>query len=191
MDPPIVYIEKEPFLSMLLAAVDPFKKECYGYIFGKKPSRKNNRYLVTNVQIIQSVVRPKEFTEIDHMKRSKKRMFEIFRAYPGLYPLVGDFHSHPEYGPDPRSVELSDFDISDMAESRWCEITCVTRISSRSRERLGWIIKTDGGARGSYGDYVVDINAYRLIQKDGNLISESLKINSPALKYLNKANNCT
>lgn len=189
MDPPVVHVEKEPFEQMLLAAVDPFKKECFGYIFGKKPSRTGNEYVVSKIQIVQSVIRPHKFTEVEHMKRSKKRMFDIFRAYPKLYPLMGDFHSHPEYGSDQRSVELSVHDIQDMSVSSWCEIAFVVRISSRSTERLEWISKSGGGVRGSFGDYVVDINVYRLTENNGSFVPESLQIISPAIKALNRENN--
>ena len=116
-------------------------------------------------------------------------MFDIFRAYPNIYPLIGDFHSHPEYGSDQRSFELSDHDIKDMSISSWCEIAFVIRISSRSKERLEWISKSDGGVRGSYGDYVIDINVYRLIKNGGKLVPESLQITSPGIKSLNRENN--
>lgn len=194
MDPPVVYIEKEPFKHMLLAAVDVFKKECFGYVFGRKPTRINNRYRVTDVIVLQSVIRGKDsrarkFTEIDHMKRSRQRMFEIFDSYSRLYPLLGDFHSHPEYGTDPRSVELSDRDIMDMKDASWCKIAFVIRISTRTKERLEWYQKQDGGVRGSFGCYVVDVNVYRLIKDNGDRIPQSLVIISPAIKALNRANN--
>ncbi len=115
-------------------------------------------------------------------------MYRIFELYPNLYPLIGDFHSHTEYGPNPGSVELSNTDIQGMLDEPEMELAFVIRISSRNRERLDWISKPDGGLRGSYGDYVIDVNVYRLLKDKDIFIPESLSIETPAMKMLNRFN---
>ncbi len=186
MDPPFVYIEEEPLSEMLRSAVDTFRRECYGHIFGKKPSRTRNSYIVNCAGQINSTSSRNK--EVDHKKRSKKRVHKIYSQYPSLYPLIGDFHSHAQWGSYYRSVELSDTDIKGMTEEKWCEIAFVIRISSRSKERLEWVSKTDGGIRGTFGDYIVDVNVYRLIEDGVDLIPQSLQIISSAIKVLNKEN---
>jgi len=188
MNPPTVYIETKPLLNMLLAAVDTFKMECFGYICGKKPTRKNNMYVIDNVNVIQSTTK-RANTEVKISKSCYKRLCKISSKYPSLYPEIGYFHSHPEWGSAPGSHEMSDGDVEEMANSN-SEIGIIIKISSRKRERLDWVSKIDGGIRGSYGDYVVDINVYRLIKRENQNIPESLQIIAPTvIKKLNRANN--
>jgi len=187
MDPPIVYIEREPFLDMLIAAVDTFKRECFGYFFGSKPTKKKNTFLIKNAIAVQGTIK-RANTEVRISKACHQRLVRIFSKYPGLYPAIGYFHSHPEWGSIPGSHEMSDYDIVKMSNSN-SEIAIILKISSRKRERLDWVSKADGGVRGSYGDYVVDFNVYRLITENSHRISESLQIIAPStLKDLNKAN---
>ena len=81
---------------------------------------------------------------------------------------------------------MSDDDIKKMACSD-SEISIIIKILSRKRERLEWVNKSDRGIKGSYGDYVIDMNVYR-IQKD-QTIPESLQIVTPAaIKALNREN---
>ncbi len=187
MDPPIVYIEREPFLDMLMAAVDTFRKECFGYFFGSKPTKNKNAFLIKNAIAIQNTIK-RANTEVKVSKGCGQRLDGIFSKYPGLYPAIGYFHSHPEWGSIPGSHEMSDDDILEMSNSD-SEIAVVLKISSRKRERLDWISKPDGGVRGSYGDYIVDFNVYRLIIEDNQKIPESLQVIAlSVLKDLNKAN---
>lgn len=187
MDPPTVYIEKKPLLNMLFAAADTFKRECFGYLCGRKPTRKKNMYVIDNINVIQSTVK-RANTEVKISKDCYKRLCKISSKYPNLYPDIGYFHSHPEWGSIPGSHEMSDDDIKEMANSN-SEVGIIIKISSRKRERLDWVSKVDGGIRGSYGDYVVDINIYRLIKRKDQNTPESLQIIAPtAIKALNRAN---
>lgn len=188
MDPPVVYIEREPFLDMLIAAVDTFRRECFGYFFGSKPTRDNNIFLIKNAIAVQSTIK-RVNTEVRISKGCHRRLGRIFSKYSSLYPAIGYFHSHPEWGSVPGSHEMSDDDVVEMSKSN-SEIAVILKISSRKRERLDWISKQDGGIRGSYGDYIVDFNVYRLlIGEDGRKIPESLQIVVPsALKDLNRVN---
>ena len=187
MDSPTVYVEREPFLNMLIASVDTFKRECFGYFFGLKPTRKKNAFFIQNVFAVQSTIK-RANTEVRVSKGCLQRLDRIFSKYPGLYPSLGYFHSHPEWGSVPGSHEMSDIDITEMANSD-SEIAVVLKIASRKRERLNWVSKADGGMRGSYGDFVIDFNVYRLLTEDDQRTTESLQVNAfSVLKDLNKAN---
>src|SRR3989344_4293365 len=91
MDPPIVYIEREPFLDMLIAAVDTFKRECFGYFFGSKPTKKKNTFLIKNAIAVQGTIK-RANTEVRISKACHQRLVRIFSKYPGLYPAIGYFH---------------------------------------------------------------------------------------------------
>jgi len=187
MDPPIVYIEKETFLDMLFASVDTFRKECFGYILGSKPTRNNNCFKIVNVITVASTIK-RANKEVRISKGCHERINKIFDKYPKEYPYIGWFHSHPEWGSIPGSHEMSDDDIQETIHSQ-SDVAVVIKISSRRRERLDWVLKTDGGIRGTFSDYVVDVNMYRIIQVENQNIPESLQIKAEAaIKVLNYAN---
>ena len=187
MNSPIVYIEKEPFLGMLLGAIDPFKRECLGYIFGKKPSRGDNSYIVESAVLVQSAQMRKN-SEIEQSQLSLRRMNAIFRDYKSLYPLIGDFHSHPEWGKHDGSPELTNKDIADMKEAEPGYLGIVIGVSTRERQPLlSW--QTVGGyVKGSLSKYIFEVSVYVVTQKDGSLSPQRLKIAAPAaIKALNRA----
>ncbi len=186
MDPPIVYIEKESFLTMVLASVETFNRECFGYIFGYKPSRHRNSFVITNAVAVQ-LAKKRKNTEIDQSDLSYRNMWKLFSKYPTLFRVVGDFHSHPEWGHHKRIANFSDGDIADMIEKEY-PIGVVIKISSLNKERILWESAGDGGIRGSLGKYKFHINVCRVVKDGDKHISESLIIQaSAAIKYLNRA----
>lgn len=182
MDPPVVYIEKEPFLIMLMSAVDPFKRECLGYLVGKKPNRRYNSYLIESVVTVSSA-RMRKNSEIEQSQGSLKRMRDIFNSYNRLYPLVGDFHSHPEWGTHDGSPELTDKDIADMKVSKPGYLEIVIGISTRKRQSsLAWQV-VNGCVKGSLSKYIFEVNAYVL---SSDLAPNRLEIvAASAIKTLN------
>ncbi len=183
MDPPIVYIEKEPFLNMVIASIETFKRECLGLIFGTIPSRNRNYFVITNVVAIQ-LAKKRKNSEVDQSNGSKKRMQGIFDKYPHIYRPIGDFHSHPEWGDIKRLPSLSDADVDDMAKQN-LQICIVVKISTINKERIVWEQAQDGGIRGSLGKYKFHINVIRLIK--GNKQQCLLTQAPAAVKALNRA----
>ena len=185
MDPPYVYIEKEPLLDMVLASVETFKRECLGLLFGRASSRTRNYFHITNVVNIQ-LARKRKNKEIEQSKISEEKIKEMCSQYPRLYPVIGDFHSHPEWGQCRRQATMSDADLEDMKKRREeLKVCLVIKISLINKERVVWEPVGDGGVRGSLAKYKFHINAIRLGDDDKE---EILEIQAPsALKALNKA----
>ena len=183
MAQPYVYIEQEPFVNMVLASIETFRRECFGLVFGTMPSRSNNFYHVTNAVAIQ-LAKKRVNKEIEQSKMSKKRMMAIIRKYGQIYPLLGDFHSHPEWGLYRREPNMSDSDLRDMRKENF-DIGIVLKIQLINKERNIWESAPDGGIRGSIGDYKIHLNTVRL-DEDGE--EEVLQIKaSAAVKALNRA----
>lgn len=183
MDPPIVYIEKEPFLSMIMASIETFKRECFGIVFGTIPARNRNYFIITNSVAIQ-LAKKRKNSEIEQSGGSKKRTQDIFDKYPRLYGSIGDFHSHPEWNNVKRLPILSDGDVADMIRQN-LQICIVIKISSINKERIIWEQAQDGGIRGSLGKYKFHINVIRLINSSEQ---QCLLIQaSAAIKALNRA----
>ncbi len=185
MDPPYVYIEKEPLLDMVLASIETFRRECLGLLFGRTPSRTRNYFHITNTVNIQ-MVRKRKNKEIEQNKTSAEKIREVCSQYPNLYPLIGDFHSHPEWGRCRREATMSDADLEDMRKRREeLKVCLVIKVSLINKERVVWEPVGGGGIRGSLAKYKFHINAIRLIGDDKE---EILEIRAPsAIKALNKA----
>lgn len=186
MNPPVVYIEKEPFLLMVLSSVESFKKECFGFILGRKPTRIRNSFVITSIATI-ALTKRRRNKEVEQNKLSRKRTQDYFQKYPSLFPIIGDFHSHPEWGPYKREPRLSDFDISDM-EKEGLPLGVILKISSLNKERILWENAGDGGVRGSLGNYKFHVNACRVVKEGEQLRDECLLLKAPAaIKSLNRA----
>lgn len=183
MDPPIVYIEREPFLNMILASVETFRRECLGLVFGTVPTRYKNYFYISNVIAIQ-LAKKRKNSEVDQSRGSKDRMEEVCSKYPCLYRQIGDFHSHPERAGFMIFPILSDADIQDMIRQN-LPLAIVIKISSINKDRILWEHSKDGGLRGSLGRYKFHINAIRLI--NGNK-QQCLVIDAKAaVKVLNRS----
>jgi len=187
VDLPVVYIEKEPFLNMLLSAAETHKRECFGYIFGHKPTKENNCFVVTNAAAVQ-LARKRKNKEIEQSRASRARMREYFSRYSTLYPMLGDFHSHPEWGDYVREMTLSDGDLEDMIKDNFL-IGVVIKVVSVNKDRLLWQRATHGGLKGSLGKFKFYVTVGRAIKgRGGKLHNECLTIHAPAaIKALNRA----
>ena len=185
MDPPIVYIEKEPFLDILLASVETFKRECVGYIFGYKPSRKRNSFIITNAVNIQ-LAKKRKNSEVIQSQLSKKNCEDLFNSYPSMFKVIGDFHSHPEWGRHKGVAMPSEIDIKNIEQG---EISIIIAISTMNKERVLWQNNNDGGVNGSLSNYKFCLNVFRIVKnKDGSKKEECLSIHAPAaIKSLNRA----
>jgi len=187
VDPPTVYIEEEPFFTMVLSSVETFKRECFGYIFGRKPSRTRNNFIITSAVAVQ-LAKKRRNKEIEQSKLSERNMKEFFKKYPAIFPVIGDFHSHPEWGSHKREPTLSSTDMKDMLRGG-CPLSVVIKISSINKDRILWQGTAEGGIRGSLGKYKFHINILRVTKEgNGDLKEECFFIQAPAaLKSLNRA----
>ncbi|MDP3696783.1 MAG: hypothetical protein Q8R55_02000 [Candidatus Taylorbacteria bacterium] len=185
MDPPIVYIEKEPFLNMIIASVETFKRECVGYVFGYKPTRERNSFVITNSVAIQ-LAKKRKNSEVEQSQLSGMHIDDCFKKYPSLFRVIGDFHSHPEWGSCKGLALPTDRDIKNMEKG---EMSIIIAISSINKDRVLWQGASGGGIKGSLSKYKFHLNAFRLIKdKDDKQTEELLVVHAPAaIKALNRA----
>jgi len=178
---PTVHILRQPFLNIIASAVEPFKHECIGRFFGRKPTKRHNRFLITNAFPV-SCVATRGNKEIRISTRSEKRLVDLFSSASSLWPFLGEFHSHTEWGKIVRDMRLSSHDIEDTI-SKKMPLNIVVVISSRKRGRSHWVALSDGSVKGSLSKYNFHIGAFILVDEEPVM----LKIVSPkALKALNR-----
>ena len=158
MDPPFVYIEKESFLNMVWSAIEPFNRECLGLLFGKKPSKNRNNFVVENAINVQ-LARVRKNLKVQQSHASSNRVDEITDKYPKLFPFIGDFHSHPEWRQNKRVALPSDQDKEAIFKDK-IDLSIIIKISSINKDRPTWETIPGSGISGSLGRYKFHINAF-------------------------------
>lgn len=187
MDPPIVYIEKEPFLNMVWSAIETFNRECLGFVFGKKPSKSRNYFTVENVVNIQ-LAKVRKNLKVHQSQAGSDRVDKVVNKYPKLFPFIGDFHSHPEWRQHKRLALPSDQDKESMLKDQ-IDLSIIIKISSINKDRPIWETVPEGGVNGSLDRYKFYINAFGLmVGSSREKEIKMLEIHAPvAIKSLNTA----
>lgn len=182
---PSVHIRREAFLTLLISAVETFKRECVGELFGYAPNKSKNYFLITNSIPTQCANR--SYSEITPQTRSSKRVVNLISDYPYLFRKIGEYHSHPEWGNIRYGEEMSSTDIKKMVDGEY-SLEIIIEISSRKKGAAPWTTEDDGSVKGSLKGYNFHVNVYTLDKKEEKPTPIKLKIVAPAaLKALNRA----
>lgn len=178
-----VHIKKEPFLEMLSAATETFRRECLGWAFGLKPTAKKKHYVITHIHHITRT-RIQKNLQVDSHTRSDRRLKKLFADSPRLYNRLARFHSHNEYGKALASPSMSGDDIA-TSET---DIEIIIVMSARKKSAIPWQVDPDGSILGSLNGYNFHFNAYTVIDSEGKRTPRKLQIVAPlALRALNRA----
>jgi proteasome lid subunit RPN8/RPN11 len=161
---PTVYIEREPLLSMMLAAVEMYNRECLGYLFGFSSGDPADNFIITSAVQLAAVVH-RTSCGLQQSKRACKRLGGFIDKAPKLFPYLADFHSHPSSKMWPGLFGLSEDDRKSMHdEDKFCIIIAIAR---RTNRILEWTMRDDGTRlRGSLGRFDVHFTAHRVVRDD-------------------------
>src|SRR5512145_1430465 len=87
-----VYLSENAFIDLLLSSAEVYKKECLGFLLGYKLE---DRFIIEHAFSFQTASRkPKGVVSHD---RSHKKIEPILSRFDRLQ-LIGDFHSHTQFG---------------------------------------------------------------------------------------------
>lgn len=162
---PAVHVCLNPLLSMILAAVDSYNRECFGLVFGVKPTKERPYYVVTRAENAASSVKRKN-TGIEMSRRADQRVTQFIGAAVWLYRCIGDFHSHPAFGSHKARIAFSDADTENLASQEY-PLSLVVTIARRGKRILPWHLLDRGTRlRGSLGGFEIHVNAYRALSKE-------------------------
>ena len=184
-----VHIRKEAFLILAWSAIETFKKECFGFLFGRSPTEKNNFFHITDVVPFQCA-RYRKNIGYELNERAEKKFEKFIATIGNAYPkYLGDFHSHPEWGGNARSAEMSELDLSRFSKTPE-PLEFIIEISSRKKGRAPWEVFSDGSIGGSFGKFNLNFKIYTLVPNaEGEILPSKLQIVAPrAIKTLNRIN---
>jgi proteasome lid subunit RPN8/RPN11 len=123
-----VYVSENAFLALLLNSAEVYRRECLGLLLGY---RLEDRFIVENVVSLQTA---------DRLR------------------IVGDFHSHTQFGAAKGLAVPSGEDVKGMKPDHIHLIIAV----NNSQKTLSWGENRDGTVSGSAGELFFKISAYFL-----------------------------
>ena len=104
-----VFISENAFLAMVVGAVEVFHRETLGILLGYKTE---NAFVVQNAIAYQTSERyPTEVQRDDHAHKRIKSFLENVKS---PAKIIGDFHSHTQFGENKGGFQPSKEDIDEM-----------------------------------------------------------------------------
>jgi len=148
MDEFTVYIKERAFLAMILSVVEVYKRETLGLLLGYKGG---NRFFVEYA--IPSQTAEKKFSWTEPKMRAIERMTNITKNM--SIDVIGDYHSHTDYGGEMAKAMPSGEDIADMQSGNVHIIIAV----NPKLVKVKWRQNNDGTISGTISNYHVRISA--------------------------------
>lgn len=147
-----VYLSETAFMDLLLSSAEVYKKECLGYLLGYSLA---DRFIVEHAFSLQSAKR--RHRAVNLRKTDQRKIESILEKFHRLR-IVGDFHSHTQYGDSKGLPVPSPEDIQSMKPEN---IYFIVAINNNSKT-MDWGENRDGTISGSIGKYSFKISAHYL-----------------------------
>lgn len=145
-----VYIAENAFIDVLLSSAEVYRKECLGCLLGYKLE---DRFIVEHAFSFQTANR--RHKEVVVLDKNHKKIEPILDMLDKLQ-IIGDFHSHTQFGPTKGLPVPSEEDVAGMKENHIYLIVAI----NNNEKTVGWGENRDGTISGSVGDFFFKISAY-------------------------------
>jgi proteasome lid subunit RPN8/RPN11 len=161
-----VYLSENAFIDLLLSSAEVYKSECLGFLLGYKLE---DRFIVEHAFSLQTASRkPKGVKSPD---RSHKQIEPIL-ARLGRLQIIGDFHSHTQFGVNKGLPNPSQEDIDGMTTG---DVYVIVAINNNRKTR-SWGENRDSTISGSVDNFFFKISAYFI---NGSSSVRKAKIHCP------------
>jgi len=161
-----VYLSENAFIDLLLSSAEVYKSECLGFLLGYKLE---DRFIVEHAFSLQTASRkPKGVKSPD---RSHKQIEPIL-ARLGRLQIIGDFHSHTQFGENKGLPNPSQEDIDGMTTG---DVYVIVAINNNMKTRP-WAENRDSTISGSVDNFYFKISAYFI---NGSASVRKAKIHCP------------
>lgn len=147
-----VYLSENAFLDLLLSSAEVYKRECLGFLLGYKLE---DRFIVDHAFSFQTASRRRKGV-ISHDK-SHKKIEPILARFDRLQ-IIGDFHSHTQYGMSKGLPNPSEEDIQGMKLNHIYLIVAI----NNNIKTVAWAENRDNTISGSVSNFFFKISAYFL-----------------------------
>ncbi|MGQ9569883.1 MAG: Mov34/MPN/PAD-1 family protein [Thermodesulfovibrionales bacterium] len=166
-----VYISENAFIDLLLSSAEVYKKECLGFLLGYKLE---DRFIVEHAFTVQTANR--KHKGVIYNKKNHKKIEPILARLDKLQ-IVGDFHSHTQFGSTKGLPIPSPEDIKEMVPGHIYLIVAV----NNNQKTIPWGENRDGTISGSVDEFFFKISAYFLngVSSNGTSSVKRAKIHCP------------
>ena len=147
-----VYLSETAFIDLLLSAAEVYKRESLGILLGYKPE---GRFIIEHAFSFQTARRKHKGVTFQH--KNHKKIEPILEKFDRLQ-IIGDFHSHTQFGVTKGLPIPSDEDIKEMKDGQVYLIVAI----NNNEKTLNWGENRDGTISGSVGEFFFKIAAYFL-----------------------------
>jgi len=164
-----VYISENAFIDLLLSSAEVYKKECLGFLLGY---RLEDRFIVEHAFTVQTANRRHKGVVYD--RKNHKKIEQILTRLDKLQ-IIGDFHSHTQFGLTKGLPIPSQEDIKEMLPGHVYLIVAI----NNNQKTLLWGENRDGTISGSISEFFFKISAYFLNNGNGVTSAKRAKIHCP------------
>lgn len=161
-----VYISENAFIDILISSAEVYKRECLGFLLGYKLE---DRFIVEHAFSVQTANR--KHKGVVYNQKNHKKIEQILSRFDKLQ-IIGDFHSHTQFGPTKGLPIPSEEDISGMILDRIYLIAAI----NNNEKTMPWGENRDGTISGSVSDFFFKISAHFL---NGNSSVKRATIHCP------------
>lgn len=145
-----VFLNEQAFISLVVAAVEAYRRECYGVLLGRFHRRRV--YIQTAIPYQTARRKP---TSVELAEARRRTLRRVLRFFPN-YDYLGEFHSHPDFGARPGNTDLGEYDLVGVRPGE-CELIIAVRYP---RAAMTWHYCGDGSISGVAAGHMVKIRAY-------------------------------
>lgn len=146
------YLSENAFIDLLLSSAEVYKKECLGFLLGYKLE---DRFIVEHAFSFQTADRKRR--GVISRDTSHRNIDPILARFDRLQ-IIGDFHSHTQFGMSRGLPHPSPEDIESMTKERIYLIVAI----NNNIKTMAWAENTDGTISGSVDKFSFKISAYYL-----------------------------
>ena len=145
-----VFLSEAAFMGLILSSIEVYKRECLGLLLGYKLE---DRFIVEYSVTYQSAKRMRNGVSPNRLRHG--RIEGVLPKFDKL-ELLGDFHSHPQYGSLKGIPKPSSLDINDMERGKLYMIVGI----NDNEHSVRWGENQDGTISGTLNDFHLKISAY-------------------------------
>lgn len=146
-----VHIKERAFLSMILSSIEVYRHETLGLLLGY---RSMDGFVVEYGIPYQTAV--KGYSWVAPKSRSSERMENILEHMP--INVIGDFHSHTQWGDSKAKATPSGEDVADMESGN---VYLIVAVNDKTKD-VPWHHTKKGIIKGTLGEYAIELGAHIL-----------------------------